>query len=99
MKFKNGEYIIEYIKKCFEENSPMNQVTHEKLIELYRKYLCIGGMTEMVEDFISNNMNILEINRNIKRFKPKYAIRISSKNFGFENGIKFVPLYATFLIK
>ena len=38
MPQSNGEYIIEYIKKCFEENSPMNQVTHEKLIELYRKY-------------------------------------------------------------
>jgi len=35
----------------------------------------------------------------MKRFKPKYAIRISGKNFGFENGIKSVPLYATFLVK
>ncbi len=30
--------------------------------------------------------------------KPKYAIRISAKNFGFENNIKSIPLYATFLI-
>lgn len=35
----------------------------------------------------------------IDRYNPKYAIRISSKNFGFENNIKSVPLYATFLIK
>jgi predicted AAA+ superfamily ATPase len=28
------------------------------------------------------------------RFKPKYSIRVSSKNFGFENNIKSVPLYA-----
>ena len=28
----------------------------------------------------------------------QYAIRISSKNFGFENNIKSIPLYATFLI-
>ena len=34
----------------------------------------------------------------IKENKPKYAIRISTKNFGFENNIKSVPLYATFLI-
>ncbi len=61
----NGEYLIEYIKKCFETNNPMDDVIHEKLIELYRKYLCIGGMPEMVEDFASKNMNILEINRNI----------------------------------
>ena len=35
----------------------------------------------------------------IKRFNPKYSIRISAKNFGFENNIKNVPLYAVFLIK
>lgn len=27
-----------------------------------------------------------------------YSIRISSKNFGFENGIKSVPLYAVFCV-
>ena len=27
-----------------------------------------------------------------------YSIRISKKNFGFENGIKSVPLYAVFCI-
>ncbi len=38
------------------------------------------------------------LNSFIKQYKPEYSIRISSKNFGFENGIKSVPLYATFLI-
>lgn len=33
-----------------------------------------------------------------KTYNPKYAIRISEKNFGFENGIKSVPLYAVFCI-
>jgi predicted AAA+ superfamily ATPase len=30
----------------------------------------------------------------IQKYKPQYAIRISGKNFGFENNIKSVPLYA-----
>lgn len=33
------------------------------------------------------------------KYKPPYAIRISAKNFGFENGIKSVPLYAAFCIR
>ena len=33
------------------------------------------------------------------KFTPPYAIRISTKNFGFENSIKSVPLYAVFCIK
>lgn len=34
----------------------------------------------------------------IKKYNPKYSIRVSSKNFGFENNIKLVPLYAVFCI-
>ncbi|WP_352423854.1 ATP-binding protein [Proteiniphilum sp.] len=34
----------------------------------------------------------------MKRYKCKYGIRLSKKNFGFENDIKSVPLYAAFCI-
>ena len=34
----------------------------------------------------------------MKMYKPRYAIRVSEKNFGFENNIKSVPLYAVFCI-
>jgi predicted AAA+ superfamily ATPase len=34
----------------------------------------------------------------IEKYKSEYAIRISKKNFGFENSIKSVPLYAVFCI-
>lgn len=38
------------------------------------------------------------LNKYIDNYKPKYAIRISQKNFGYENGIKSVPLYAAYCI-
>ena len=31
-------------------------------------------------------------------YKPVYSIRISAKNFGFENGIKSIPFYAAFCL-
>ena len=34
----------------------------------------------------------------IRLFNPQYSIRISEKNFGFENNIKSVPLYAVFCL-
>jgi predicted AAA+ superfamily ATPase len=34
----------------------------------------------------------------VEKYKSAYSIRISKKNFGFENGIKSVPLYAVFCI-
>jgi predicted AAA+ superfamily ATPase len=46
------------------------------------------------EKVTSKSLNVY-----MKRFEPKYGIRISAKNFGFENGIKSVPLYAAFCVK
>ncbi len=34
----------------------------------------------------------------METYKPEYAIKLSTKNFGFENGKKSVPLYAAFCI-
>jgi hypothetical protein len=38
------------------------------------------------------------LNLYVEKYKPDYSIRISAKNFGFENNIKSVPLYAVFCI-
>ena len=51
-----------------------------------------------IEVKADTNNNSKSLNIFIEKFKPKYAIRISAKNFGFENNIKSIPLYATFCI-
>jgi predicted AAA+ superfamily ATPase len=38
------------------------------------------------------------LNMFVTKYKPAYSIRISARNFGFENNIKSVPLYAAFCI-
>lgn len=35
----------------------------------------------------------------MKKYDSPYSIRISKKNFGYENQIKSIPLYAVFCIK
>ncbi len=52
-----------------------------------------------IEVKASDNTTSKSLNSYMKRYNPKYAIRVSSKNFGFENNIKSIPLYAAFLIK
>jgi len=44
------------------------------------------------------NTRAYSLNAYIKKYDPEYAIRVSARNFGFENGIKSVPLYAAYLI-
>jgi len=40
----------------------------------------------------------ISLNNYIEKHNPKYSIRLSTKNFGFVNGIKSIPLYAIFCI-
>lgn len=51
-----------------------------------------------IEVKVNTNNNSKNLNLYMEKYKPSFAIRISSKNFGFENNIKSVPLYATFCI-
>lgn len=46
----------------------------------------------------STNTKSRSLNNYMKEYEPKYGIRISTKNFGYENNIKSIPLYATFCI-
>lgn len=46
----------------------------------------------------SDNVRSKSLNQYVSKYKPKYSIRISARNFGFENGIKSIPLYAAFCI-
>jgi predicted AAA+ superfamily ATPase len=51
-----------------------------------------------VEVKSSDNVKSKSLAVYMQRFKPKYAIKLSAKNFGFENNIKTVPLYAAFCL-
>lgn len=58
----------------------------------------IDGDIIPVEVKSGRRTNSKSLNEYIKKYNPKYSIKISSKNFGFENNIKSVPLYAVFCI-
>lgn len=58
----------------------------------------IDGDIIPVEVKARDNVTSKSLNHYVERYKPKYSIRISAKNFGFNNNIKSVPLYATHLI-
>lgn len=47
----------------------------------------------------NDNIRARSLNVYMGSFSPAYAIRVSAKNFGFDNNIKSVPLYAVFCIK
>ena len=57
-----------------------------------------NGQIIPIEVKSSDNVRSKSLQQFISRYNPAYSIRITTKNFGFENNIKSVPLYAVFCI-
>ena len=61
----NQEELITKIKKCFDENVPMDSYYHQSLLELYRRYLVVGGLPECVKKFSeTQNYDLIRITQN-----------------------------------
>ena len=58
----------------------------------------LKGKLIPIEVKSGDHVTSASLNEYIRLFHPEYAIRISEKNFGMENGIKAIPLYAAFCI-
>ena len=57
-----------------------------------------NGQTVPIEVKSSEHNRTKSLQQFVSKYKPDYAIRISARNFGLENAIKSVPLYAVFCI-
>lgn len=54
--------LIQEIKKHYETNEPLMKPIHELALDLYKKYLVLGGMPTLVNNFIANDFNIAHVN-------------------------------------
>jgi len=59
----------------------------------------IQGKLIPVEVKSGENVSAASLTEYVRQFAPAWSIRLSERNFGFENGIKSVPLYAVFCIR
>ena len=57
--------LVDEIKRCYQENNSMDSVLHKKALNLYRLYLCIGGMPEAVKNILANEKDILKFDKTI----------------------------------
>ncbi len=57
----NNELLIDKIRECYNLNSAMPTLLHEKALNLYHDYLAIGGMPEVVQEYINSNSLVTAI--------------------------------------
>lgn len=68
-----SEHILTVLRQCYEEKTPVDGLVHEKMMELFRLYLIVGGMPEAVNTFLkTNNLKLVEeIQKGIIRLYKK----------------------------
>jgi hypothetical protein len=59
------EMLLQKIKECYSKMEPMPSFAHEEALSLYKRYLCVGGMPESINNFIENDMDILKYDSKI----------------------------------
>ena len=81
--------MVEYIRKCFSEETPLQDTMHHKAMMLFKQYILVGGMPKAVEKFLEGNRSfaaadmekrdILSLYRDdINKIDRKYRARVLS---------------------
>lgn len=62
--------VIDKVKSCFENLKPVDDIVHQKLIDMFHLYLIVGGMPAVVKRYIETNnlKDVVEEQNNINRF-------------------------------
>ena len=60
-----GRIALDQMRQLFESNKPLSEAIHNRILNLFRKYLLVGGMPACVQTFVTQQ-NIVTI-RNIQR--------------------------------
>ena len=64
-----GEEVMGHLKECYENQSPVDEFIHKKMLELVTLYMIVGGMPSAVQKYLDTNnlRNVLNEQRDIIR--------------------------------
>lgn len=62
--------VIDKVRKSFENTTPVDDIVHQKLIDMFHLYLIVGGMPAVVQRYLDTNnlKDVIEEQNNINRF-------------------------------
>ncbi len=85
-----NNYAIQSIKQKFEKKESLDIQTHNKIMDMFKKYLIVGGLPDAVNSYLDsfNIYNIRKIQEEIHRF---YALDASK--YDSENKLKIRRIY------
>lgn len=72
----------------------MEEVVHLKLLEIYRLYLCVGGMPEAVLNLLEHDRDIMKFDKNIlSLIIEMYIADMNKYIYNATEGVKIKKVY------
>ncbi len=79
---KVSPHVMTALKEAFEAKTPVDSVVHEKMMELFRLYLIVGGMPAAVQQYLETNnlREVLRVQQSIVTLYKKDIARYDPDN-------------------
>lgn len=68
-----GEFVIDSMKESFHKQEALSEAMHNKLMDLFKKYLLVGGLPKAVEIFVASR-NVVEFRSIQKEAHDLYGV-------------------------
>ncbi len=79
--------MIEYIKKCFNELTPLSETLHRKAMLLFKQYMLVGGMPKAVAKYIEGNRNFADADTEKRDIITLYKNDISKADLKYRSKV------------
>lgn len=82
---------LKYLKKCFDDKTPLGEIINNKMMEHFRRFLVVGGMPDAVKEYrnTGNIGTVYDIQNNIIELYKKDFTKYETK----EKRLNLVSLY------
>ena len=84
-----NDNIMEIIRKHFNDRKEMGQIMHRKAMDYFRQYLIIGGMPQVVQEFV-NSKDFKKVDRIKRDILTLYRADIIKHATGYEMKVESI---------
>lgn len=89
-----NERYINVIMEHYNKNEPITDSIHNILLDLVKRYICLGGMPDVIQDYIDKDCNLLSIDKEIpKTITEQYFEDMSKYNENSNDHIRIRRIY------
>ncbi len=87
-----GELAIESMRECFNKQESLSDSLHNKILDLFKKYLLVGGLPKAVETFVETR-NVVEFRSIQKEIHELYGIDASKYEEEYNKKLKIRRIF------